>query len=135
MAARVTPFRHASAPRPQARGPVANVRHYAPPSRLHFWRVDRQQHMLATVFGLLECPPLPAAVALIVARGTHGRREVLAVLILSADHPSANLARARHRSACLGGNEVHVLGGNLDAIARDALARDLARVNGVDLVP
>jgi hypothetical protein len=134
MAARVIPLRHASETRGWTCDPAPQIRHQSPPSRLHFWRVDRQQHMLASVLGLLECPPLPAAVALLVARRPHGRREVLAVLNLAAEHPTANLAQVRHRCASLGGNEVHVLGAHLDVIARDALARDLARVNGADLV-
>lgn len=90
--------------------------------------------MLASVFGLLECPPLAPSVALVVSRGEHGRRVVLGVLQLSAEHTPANLAQVRHRTACLGGNEVHVLGGQLDPIARDALARDLARAHGAELL-
>jgi len=78
------------------------------PGRLHFWRGASGRRYVHTVYSLIECPPLPQAVYLLVARDKSGRRHVLSIDAGESDAPTLNLARVRQRGAQLGANEVHV---------------------------
>jgi hypothetical protein len=60
------------------------------------------------VYSLIECPPLPRAVHLLVHRDKGGQRRVLNIAAGESDAPTLNLARVRQRGAQLGANEVHV---------------------------
>ena len=77
------------------------------PARLHFWRGASGKRYVHTVYSLIECPPLPRAVYLLVHRDRDGRREVLHIAGAENDAPTLNLARVRQRGAQLGANEVH----------------------------
>jgi hypothetical protein len=78
------------------------------PARLHFWRGASGKRHVHTVYSLIECPPLPEAVYLLVRRNKDGRREVLHIACAQSEAPTLNLARVRQRGAQLGANEVHV---------------------------
>jgi len=78
------------------------------PARLHFWRGASAKRYVHTVYSLIECPPLPRALYLLVLHGKDGRREVLHIGCGQSDAPTLNLARIRQRGAQLGANEVHV---------------------------
>ncbi len=67
-----------------------------------------------TVYALLECPDLPDANVVFVARRPDGVREALHIACVETGVASLNLAEIRHTAARLGANEVHVhlLGGN-----------------------
>lgn len=95
------------------------------PSRIHFWRGASGQRHRCSVYGLLECPPLPNATYLLVQRTHDGRRRILAIGCVEQDHPPLNLATLRQMSAVLGANEVHIAHVRDDAVSRCALAQDL----------
>ncbi len=107
MAARILSLapvqRRAPAPEPVALGMPQDL-----PARLHFWRGASAKRYVHTVYSLIECPPLPKAMYLLVHRSKDGRREVLHVGSGESDAPTLNLARIRQRGAQLGANEVHV---------------------------
>jgi hypothetical protein len=95
-----------AAPR-RAPAPAAGLAHDLP-ARLHFWRGASGRCYPHTVYGLLECPPLPEATYLLVGRDQDGRRVVLYIGCGESEAPSLNLAQVRRRGAVLGANEVHV---------------------------
>ena len=72
MAARIlkiAPVRHRTpAPEPVALGVPQDL-----PSRLHFWRGASAKRYVHTVYSLIECPPLPRAMYLLVRRDKDGR--------------------------------------------------------------
>jgi hypothetical protein len=78
------------------------------PARLHFWRGASTRRYVHSVYSLIECPPLPSAVYLLVRRSKDGQRQVLHIDCGRSDTPTLNLARVRQRGAQLGANEVHV---------------------------
>jgi hypothetical protein len=78
------------------------------PARLHFWRGASGRRYVHTVYGLIECPPLPKATYLLVHRDGAGRRRVLYIGAGESNAPTLNLAHLRRRGATLGANEVHV---------------------------
>jgi len=78
------------------------------PARVHFWTGASGQRYVHNVHGLIECPPLPRAVYLLVRREVDGTCTVLHIAASLSDAPTLNLARIRHRGATLGANEVHV---------------------------
>jgi len=78
------------------------------PARLHFWRGASTKRYVHTVYSLIECPPLPRAVFLLVRRSKDGRRHALHIDYGHSDAPTLNLAQVRQRGAQLGANEVHV---------------------------
>jgi hypothetical protein len=98
--ARVMPRR---APAPAASGLAHDL-----PARLHFWRGASGRRYAHTVYGLLECPPLPEAAYLLVRRDACGSRTLLDVGLGESDAPTLNLAQVRQHGASLGANEVHV---------------------------
>jgi hypothetical protein len=107
MAARIlkiVPVRHRTpTPEPVALGVPQDL-----PSRLHFWRGASAKRYVHTVYSLVECPPLPRAMYLLVRRDKDGQRKVLHVGRGRSDAPTLNLAQVRQRGAQLGANEVHV---------------------------
>lgn len=107
MAARIlsiVPVRHRTpSPEPVALGVAQDL-----PSRLHFWRGASAKRYVHTVYSLIECPPLPRAMYLLVHRDRNGRRKVLHIGRGRSDAPTLNLAQVRQRAAQLGANEVHV---------------------------
>jgi hypothetical protein len=96
-------LRRAAAPEPVDLGLPQDL-----PARLHFWRGASTKRYVHTVYSLIECPPLPRALYLLVRRNENGRREVLHIGCSESDAPTLNLARVRQRGAQLGANEVHV---------------------------
>ena len=74
---------------------------------MHVWAGASGQHYAHTVYGLLECPPLPQAVYLLVRRQQDGTLRVLYIASALSAAPTLNLARIRQRGATLGANEVH----------------------------
>lgn len=107
MAARIVslaPVRgRSAAPAPAALGLPQDL-----PGRLHFWLGASGKRYVHHVYGLIECPPLPPALYLLVRRDRDGQRTVLHIGRGESDSPTLNLARVRQRGAQLGANEVHV---------------------------
>jgi hypothetical protein len=95
--------RSIAAPAPVALGVPQDL-----PGRLHFWRGASGRRYVHTVYSLIECPPLPRAIYLLVRRDKSGQRSVLNISAGDSDAPTLNLARVRQRGAQLGANEVHV---------------------------
>lgn len=79
----------------------------SPPERVQVWSGASGQRYEHSVYSLLECPPLPQAVYLLVHRHANGDLKVLYIAPALNDAPSLNLARIRQRGATLGANEVH----------------------------
>jgi len=79
----------------------------APSGRTHVWSGASGQRYPHSVYSLLECPPLPQAVYVLVRRQDNGALKVLYIAPTVSDTPSLNLARIRQRGATLGANEVH----------------------------
>jgi hypothetical protein len=77
-------------------------------ARFQFWRGASGERYLHTVYGLLDCPPLPMANYILVKRSGDGRRMALKVAQTTHEAETLNLAEIRHRAANLGANEVHV---------------------------
>jgi hypothetical protein len=107
MAARIVSLapirRRLAAPAPVALGMPQDV-----PGRLHFWRGASGRRYVHHVYSLIECPPLPRAIYLLVHRDGSGQRKVLHIGCGQSDAPTLNLAQVRQRGAQLGANEVHV---------------------------
>jgi len=74
---------------------------------VHVWGGASGQRYQHDVYSLLECPPLPQAVYLLVRREGNGAIKVLYIAPALSDAASLNLARIRQRGATLGANEVH----------------------------
>jgi len=100
---RLAPPRGPTPARPSALRQPAAV-----PARVHFWTGASGQRYVHNVHSLIECPPLPRAVYLLVRRELDGTSTVLHIAPSLSDAPTLNLARIRHRGATLGANEVHV---------------------------
>jgi hypothetical protein len=99
---RLAPLRGSTSPEVGLRpSPVA-----APPG--HVWRGASGQRYAHAVYSLLECPPLPQAVYLLVHRHPDGALEVRYIASALNAAPTLNLARIRQRGAILAANEVHV---------------------------
>src|SRR5262245_8955955 len=100
----IAPVRHRKpTPEPVALGLPQDL-----PGRLHFWRGASGKRYVHHVYSLIECPPLPSALYLLVRRDKDGRRTVLHIGRGESEAPTLNLARVRQRGAQLGANEVHV---------------------------
>lgn len=118
--------RVAGSPPPATTGVTASV-----PSRIHFWRGRSGQRHLCSVYSLLDCPPLPKSVFLLVRRHADGRRERLAVGTVEHEHAPLNLAQVRQAGATAGANEVHVSFLARGRAARRELCGDLAMAKAV----
>jgi hypothetical protein len=77
-------------------------------ARFRFWRGASGERYLHTVYGLIDCPPLPRANYMLVHRDASGASKVLRIGHTSHEAGTLNLAEIRHRGAKLGANEVHV---------------------------
>src|SRR5262245_47549302 len=86
--------RRAAAPEPVDLGLPQDL-----PARLHFWRGASGRRYVHSVYSLIECPPLPRALYLLVQRNRDGRREVLHIACAEHDASTLNLARIRQRGA------------------------------------
>ncbi len=109
--------------RPQAApAPTQDTPRHLPergPGHRHVWRGASGRLYAHDVYGLIECPPLPAASYVLVRRDEQGLRSPLRVGIGTSDAPTLNLAQVRQRGAQAGANEVHVrLGASSDAERR-----------------
>src|SRR4029077_4646977 len=80
--------RRAPVPEPVALGLPQDL-----PRRLHFWRGASGKRYVHSVYSLIECPPLPRAMYLLVHRSKDGQREVLHIGCGQSDAPTLNLAR------------------------------------------
>lgn len=88
--------------------PVRLGGRFRAPTAQRQWRGASGRRYAHSVYSLIECPPLPKSVFLLVRRDADGVRTVLHVGIAGSDAGSLNLAQVRHRGAQLGANEVHV---------------------------
>ena len=96
---------------------------YKAPTAQRQWRGASGRRYTHSVYSLLECPPLPKSVFLLVRRDADGVRSVLHVGMAQSEALSLNLAQVRHRGAQLGANEVHVY------LQRSDTARSLAAID------
>lgn len=74
----------------------------------HYWRGASGRRYIHTVYSLLECPQLPIANYVLVAREGNGQRVALRIGQTKETSWSLNLAHLRERAAKIGANEVHV---------------------------
>ena len=88
--------RRIPAPEPVALGVPQDL-----PARLHFWRGASGKRYVHTVYSLIECPPLPKAMYLLVHRNKDGQRQVLHIGCGQDEASTLNLARVRQRGAQL----------------------------------
>jgi hypothetical protein len=98
----ITLARAEPAPAPMPTGLPQQV-----PSRQHLWRGASGKRYVHNVYSLIECPPLPKAVYLLVRREQGGGRTVLHAGLGRSEAATLNLAGVRQRGAQLGANEVH----------------------------
>lgn len=83
-------------------------RHPALSHDFMFWSGASGASYVHTVYALLDCPDLPAAVVVLVRRTSETGREAVHVMRVEHDAPSLNLAEVRMTAARLGASEVHV---------------------------
>lgn len=94
-------------------------------ARQHLWRGASGQAYVHTVYGLIECPPLPMASYILARRNADGRKVALHVGLASNSATTLNLAEIRQRGAQLGANEVHVYFQAPSSAERALVASDL----------
>jgi hypothetical protein len=97
---RLAPFREPTSAEALRRAPAATP-------GVHVWAGASGQRYTHAVYSLLECPPLPQAVYLLVRRQQDGTLQVLYIASALSAAPTLNLARIRQRGATVGANEVH----------------------------
>ena len=73
-----------------------------------FWQGATGERYVHHVYGLIDCPQVPAANYILFAREEDGSRRVVHIGVVEHEAPSLNLAEIRHRGAKLGAREVHV---------------------------
>jgi hypothetical protein len=78
------------------------------PARQQIWRGASGRIYVHSVYGLIECPPLPKASYVLVRREADGSAIPVHVGLGQEEAATLNLARVRQRGAQLGANEVHV---------------------------
>ena len=78
------------------------------PARQQIWRGASGGVYVHSVYGLIECPPLPKASYILVRREADGSAIALHIGLSQEQAATLNLARIRQRGAQLGANEVHV---------------------------
>lgn len=98
---RLAPFRETTSAEAALRQPAPAT------AGVHVWAGASGQRYAHAVYSLLECPPLPQAVYLLVRRQQDGTLKVLYIASALSAAPTLNLARIRQRGATLGANEVH----------------------------
>jgi len=74
----------------------------------HYWRGATGRRYLHTVFPLLDCPEIPKANYIIVARDGKDARQALEIGQTFDHAGSLNLAHLRQRAAQLGASEIHI---------------------------
>jgi hypothetical protein len=74
----------------------------------HVWRGASGKGYAHKVYSLIECPPLPKAIYILVRRDQRGQRQTLHIGLAQSETPTLNLAQVRQKGAQLGANEVHV---------------------------
>ena len=121
MAALIVPLTHN--PAPSAPAAVGALDHAI--LRREIWHGASGRSYAHTVYGLLECPPLPKSTYVLARREADGRLRALHIGVGQEDAESLNLARVRQRSAQLGANEVHVYFAARSGAARALAACDL----------
>jgi hypothetical protein len=89
------------------------------------WRGASGRDYVHSVYGLIECPPLPKSTYVLARREADGRLTTLHIGVGRDDAETLNLARVRQRGAQLGANEVHVYLGARSEAARALAACDL----------
>lgn len=77
-------------------------------TRHQLWRGASGRQYTHNVYSLIECPPLPQAIFILVRSGAAGERVPLHVGMARDSSATLNLAQIRHKGAQLGANEVHV---------------------------
>ena len=107
MSARILSLDRTSDRRPVP-APVAVAALLERAGGVHSWCGASGRLYAHSVFGLIECPPLPKAAYVLVRRDEDGERHALHIASGQSDAPTLNLARIRQRGAMLGANEVHV---------------------------
>ena len=95
------------------------------PVRRQQWRGASGQAYAHRVYGLIECPPQPAAGYVLVRRDADGQCRALRVGVVESDACTLNLACLRQRGAQAGANEVHVHLGAVSKAERRLVACDL----------
>src|SRR4029453_13196846 len=90
----IVPTQRRAAPEPLALGLPQDL-----PARLHFWRGASGKRYVHSVYSLIECPPLPKAMYLLVHRSKDGQRQVLHIGCGRRDASTLNMARIRQRGA------------------------------------
>jgi hypothetical protein len=116
---RLAPLRGPTSPE------VASRQSLAATARVQVWGGASGQRYAHAVYSLLECPPLPQAVYLLVQRRQDGTLKVLYIASALSAAPTLNLARIRQRGATLGANEVHAYLPSSGADACRTIACDL----------
>jgi hypothetical protein len=89
------------------------------------WRGASGRAYRHTVYSLIECPPLPMAVYVLVRRDERGQRRALRVGVAGSEAPTLNLARVRRQGAQGGAGEVHVYAEAGSDSERSLVAYDL----------
>jgi hypothetical protein len=103
-------------PRQAVHAPAAPVRPaQCPTAPQHVWEGVSGRDYTHCVYGLIECPPLPAASYILVRRDQRGARTALRVGVAASEAPTLNLAQVRQQGAQAGANEVHVCSAGSDA--------------------
>ncbi len=101
--------------------------------RFVYWRGASGRRYIHTVYETGDCPPLPGAIYVSVARDGRGHCQVLAVGRFPV-HLAFNLARAADGGAGIGlANEIHVHLLADDEDERQMIVDDLRR--GLDVAP
>ena len=91
------------------------------------WPTASGRSIRHTVYSLVGCPPVKAAIYLLVHQAADGSRKILAVRATRSRFASVNLARIRHTGARWGANEVHLFRGARSDEERDTIVADLRR--------
>lgn len=76
--------------------------------RIHFWRGASGRSYSHIVYGLLDCPAVPAATYVMVRRDGKGAARALRVGRVKHAAETLNLADLRRIGATLGASEIHL---------------------------
>jgi hypothetical protein len=91
------------------------------------WSAASGRAIRYVVYSLVGCPPVKAAIYLLVHDAADGSRKILAVRATRSRFASVNLARIRHTGARWGANEVHLFRGARSDEERNTIVADLCR--------
>lgn len=91
------------------------------------WATASGRRVRHVIYSLIGCPPVQAAIYILVRHSVDGGREVLAVRATRSAFASVNLARIRRAGARWGANEVHLFRGAKSDKERRAIVSDLCR--------